>query len=499
MKGERFSNSPFTRNGVFRLVRTLCPKLLLAATTLTVMSSCGDLAGNFRDPSAIRNSKPGSGSSAARFGMAAARGTALGLVRHPGTTARLGATVLWHRPRELFTGNFRAPVKFDFTAEQAPGTDGFEALLDGKKIPGPVSGKITWLVDGKRFFPEFERQIAAARQSIDAQVYIYDNDDVAVRYADLLKKRSDEVSVRVIFDDLGSSTAAASPPETPFPAGFTPPPRMGRYFRDGSSVKSGLMLNPWLVCDHTKLHVFDQKVALMGCMNIGREYYSEWHDLMFRVEGPAVARLQEDYNNTWRRANPFWLFSQFQKKPAVTPPASVAGAVPLRIIRTDPAAGRYEIHQAMLLGIRAARKRVWIEDPYIANDDITESLEDAAKRGVDVRLIYPDKNDSKIMDIANRAFATDLVKAGGKAFAYPGMTHLKVMICDDWACVGSANLDTLSMRINRELNIAVRASVPLNQLIEQVFRPDFAISKPHSELRAPLPVAPLAEAVADQL
>ena len=181
------------------------------------------------------------------------------------------------------------------------------------------------------------------------------------------------------------------------------------------------------------------------------------------------------------------------------PPASVPGAVPLRVLRTDPAVGRYEIRKAMLLGIRAARKRIWIEDPYVSNDDLTEALEDAAKRGVDVRLIYPAKNDSKIMDIANRAFADKLVKAGGKAYAYPRMSHLKVMICDDWACVGSANLDTLSMRINRELNLAFRGSGPLNQLIDQVFRPDFAVSKRHSASDSSSPAAPLAEAVADQL
>ena len=472
-------------------------KVLLLAAALALVPSCGDLTRNYRYPSGLRKPEAGKGMPMMKFGSSLARGTVLSLARRPGSTVRIGGVVLWQRPLQLIAGNVPGARDFRYAPEQAPGGDGFVMLLDEKRLPAPVPGKVTWLVDGKRFFPEFQRQIAAARRSIDAQVYIYDNDDIAVRYADILKKRSAEVDVRVIFDDLGSSTSAALPPETPFPPGFSPPPSMSRYFRDGSDVEVRSMLNPWLVCDHTKLHVFDGQIALMGCMNIGREYYSEWHDLMFRVEGPAVAKLQEDYNHTWRRADPLGFLGVFQKKPVVEPVPPVPGEVPLRILRTDPAAGRYEIRKAMLLGIRAARKRIWIEDPYVAYDDITEALQDAARRGVDVRLVYPGRNDSKIMDLANRAFADKLVKAGGKAYAYPGMTHLKVMICDGWACVGSANLDTLSMRINRELNLCFRDRGLVDGLIRQVFAPDFARAKPHASGRAAL--APIAEAIADQL
>jgi cardiolipin synthase len=431
-----------------------------------------------------------------KFGSSFVRGTALSLLRDPGTTARVAGVVLLQRPRELITGNIPGKREVRYAPEEAPGTDRFEALLDGKRIPAPVHGKITWLVDGKRFFPEFERRIASARSSVDVQAYIFDNDDVAVGIADLLKKRSQEVPVRVVFDDLGSSVASAKKPETPFPAGFTPPARMNFHLESGSNVKVRSMLNPWLVCDHTKLHVFDGKVALMGCMNIGREYSSEWHDLMFRVEGNAVAELQKDFNKTWRRASPLGIFD-FSKKTTPPPVPAVAGQVPLRVLRTDPAVGRYEIYKATLLGIRAARKRIWIEDPYISNDDITEALEDAARRGVDVRVIYPGKNDSKIMDAANRTFADNLVKAGGKAYAYPRMSHLKVILCDDWACVGSANLDTLSMRINRELNLSFNAKEPVNALIREVFAPDFARSTAH--VVSTKARNPIAEAVADQL
>ncbi|MCW1923829.1 phosphatidylserine/phosphatidylglycerophosphate/cardiolipin synthase family protein [Luteolibacter arcticus] len=468
-----------------------------------MVASCSGLAQNYRYPSGLRDEKTATKQddhklSRSALGLKVVGGTALSAARQPVATARVGGMVLWQRPFELLAGGIPGSHKVLPLPPEVPGTPEFEALLDRKRLPAAVPGKLTWLVDGKDYVPELNRQARAARHSIDSQVYIFDNDDAAVAYADILRQRSSEVSVRVVFDELGSMMSWGKPPETPYPGGGQPPRDMSRYLRQGSNVKVRSIPNPWLVCDHTKLHVFDRQVAVMGCANIGREYASEWHDLLFRVEGPAVAKLQQDYNATWRRADPVGLFGAFRRKTAVPPdPREVKGAYPLRIIRTDPAAGRREIQKSMVLAIRAARTRIWIEDPYVSNDDITEALEDAARRGVDVRMIYPSKNDSKIMDIANRAFATKLVKAGGRAYAYPKMTHLKVMICDGWACVGSANLDTLSMRINRELNVAFNDRRAIDALIASVFRPDFAVSSPHRE--SDPASAPLIETIADQL
>ncbi|WP_081885839.1 phosphatidylserine/phosphatidylglycerophosphate/cardiolipin synthase family protein [Haloferula sp. BvORR071] len=474
------------------------PRLLLTGGLLPLLASCSGLVRNYRYQSGLRSEPSKHRMSKTAFVGKVAGGTFTSATRQPLITARLGGVVLWQRPLQLITGMLPDGGKVLPQPPEVPGTPEFEALLDRKHLPAPTEGKITWLVDGKRFFPELAKQAKAARQSIDSQAYIFDNDDIAVGYADLLKRRSQELEVRVTFDELGSANSWGDEPETPYPAGFEPPANMNRYLKDGSRVKVRSMPNPWLICDHTKLHVFDGKVAVTGCSNIGREYYSEWHDLMFRMEGPVVASLQEDYDRTWRRADPAGPFGAFRGGAMQHPaPPSIPGSFPIRIFRTDPAAGRREIQKSMVLAIRAARKRIWIEDPYVSNDDVTEALEAAARRGVDVRLIYPARNDSKIMDIANRAFATKLVKAGGRAYAYPRMSHMKVLICDGWACVGSANLDTLSMRINRELNIAFTHRGAVDSLIAQVFRPDFAVSSPHRD--PPSTSAPLVQAIANQL
>jgi cardiolipin synthase len=307
------------------------------------------------------------------------------------------------------------------------------------------------------------------------------------------------VPVRVLFDDLGTTFSHITPPDTLGPRGFTPPSDMERYLREGSEVEVRRTLNPWLTSDHTKLMVFDERTAVLGGMNIGREYYSEWHDLMVRVEGPVVGSLAREFRRTWRKAGPWGDIALLRSPAILRRPKPSFGGIPLRVLRTDPAEGRQEILDASLLAIRGARERVWIETPYFANDDIALAVESAARRGVDVRVIIPSRGDSKFMETGNLATANGLIHAGAKVFKYPKMTHMKVMLCDDWACVGSANLDTLSLRINRELNLAFSDGSAIRDLERRVFLPDFRKSKRVRIEETEALVNRLSEALADQL
>jgi cardiolipin synthase A/B len=431
--------------------------------------------------------------------MTSFRATAVAALRQPITTTKLGLAMLWHRPTEVLRGNLPVNPSTQIAIAEQPGSPEFEKLLDRHHFPRAESGTLKWLVDGPGFFPELDREIAAARESIYFQVFIFDNDDVAVRYADALKSRADEVKVHVLFDDLGSTFAQSSAPETLGPAGFVPPADIGNYLEKKSKVSARRILDPWLVSDHTKLLVFDERRAILGGMNIGREYYSEWHDLMVKVEGPVVASLTREFNRAWRKAGPWGDFALIRKPASSRPPQAISGGIPLRVFRTDPAEGRHDILDATLLAIRGARERVWIENPYFAHDEIVQATAAAARRGVDVRVILPAKGDSSIMDVGNLATANVLIRAGARVYMYPRMTHLKVMICDDWATVGSANLDTLSMRINRELNLAFSQAAAVDQLDQAIFRPDFRQSRRVSLKETQSAGSILAEVIADQL
>lgn len=464
-----------------------------------VLSSCTTLTRNAVNS---RERMPQANDGATQTGglaLTAFRSTVVATVRQPLTTLKTGAVVFWNRPRELVTGNLPVAPGAALPDPEQPGGAAFEALLDREGFPPAEPGRLTYLPEKEGFFEEFDRQVRKARTSIDIQVYIFDNDDIGVRCADELKRRSDEVAVRILFDDLGTTFAASSPPETLGPPGFVPPADMEKYLREGSSLRVRRTLNPWLVSDHTKLMVFDERVAILGGMNLGREYYSEWHDLMVSVEGPVVSRLADEFDRTWRKSGIWGDFATLKKRGRSPAPEAGKGEVPLRILKTDPAEGRTEVLDAMMLAIRGSRERVWIENPYFASDDIAREVEAAARRGVDVRVILPSRNDSTIMDAGNLGTARGLIEAGAKVYRYPGMSHLKVMICDGWATLGSANLDTLSMRINRELNLGFSDPETVRGLERAVFSPDFRRSDRMKLSDTDSAMAPLAEAVADHL
>lgn len=433
------------------------------------------------------------------FAQVAARATILSAIQQPVTSTRQGMAVLWHRPREIVVGNLPADMMPQPTISETPGSPEFESLLDEKDFPKRDLASLKWFVDGKEFFPELDRQIASAKKLIHAQFYIFDNDDIAVAYADKLRERSEHVSVKIVYDDFGTATSHLSSPKTPAPAGFKPPGDIKKYLTEDSGLEVRRTLNPFLVADHTKLVVIDDRTAFLGGMNVGREYYSEWHDLMVRVEGPIVGRFSRVFERVWRVNSPYGDLGLLTKLPKTIKPKAKGGEIPIRILRTQPGVGRKEIRDATLLAISGAKKRIYIENPYIASDEMILALRSAARRGVDVRVIMPAEGDSAIMDAGNLATARILIEAGARLYRYPRMTHMKVMVCDGWATMGSANLDILSMRINRELNISFSDKTEVDKLIRKVFTPDFAVSRRIRLSETEGTNAAIAEIVADQL
>lgn len=405
------------------------------------------------------------------------RATVVSLIRSPLSTARASVLVAGQRTHALVTGSIALPSAGKLAPDAPPpGSEGFERLLDRLKLPARTTGKISLLVDGSEFFPELHRAYRAACTSIDTQVFIFDNDDTGVACADLLKQRSREIPVRVLIDHLGTQIAHKVQPKTAPPSGFTSPKYMGTYLGSGSKVHVRSTTNPALLCDHTKLHVIDHRVAYVGGMNLGREYQSEWHDLMAKIEGPVVHDLAGVFNAHWNHEDALrnWtLLNTSASRNAAPDVPPVSGAYPLRILRTDLVEGRHEIVTAFRVGVQTARRRVWVHTPYLSEEGMIQDFMDAAARGVDVRIVIPGQGDSDIMQSVNENSASRLVEAGVKVYRYPGMTHMKVVMCDEWAMFGSANCDTLSLKLNRELNLASSARQFVRMIEQRIFKADF--------------------------
>jgi cardiolipin synthase len=237
-------------------------------------------------------------------------------------------------------------------------------------------------------------------------------------------------------------------------------------------------------------------------MNIGREYRSEWHDMMAEVRGPVVELLQEEVDHSWRRASPLgdwrslWPHGD-SDRPRAGAAEPVEGAFDVRLFRTRPF--DFEIQKAIHLGIENARRRVWIENPYFADDTIVRKLIEARRRGVDVRVVLPVDAKSKVLSESNEATATVMLEHGIRVFEYPRMTHVKAALFDGWAFIGSANYDRLSLRVNGEVNIGYSDPSAVRELEQRLFLTDFKSSK---ERKTPPPTkgtAPLSETAADAM
>lgn len=353
----------------------------------------------------------------------------------------------------------------------------WDKYLDAIVSSRRYKGRLDLLIDGDQFFPALLQSVANATRGIDVQVFIFDTDDYGLNIADLLKSRSSFVRVRVLLDSMGSLFAAQVAPSFPLPPGFQRPPSILSYLRQNSRLEARATANPWLTVDHRKCFIIDRREAYIGGMNIGRAYRYDWHDLMVRLTGPIVGRVEKDFRLAWAHAGPLgdfayfwaWLFDRTAPRRNAAP-----GSIDLRPLRT--ATGKTEVLRAQLAAIQHARRYIYIETPYFDDASCLRALAQARQRGVDVRVIFPAHNDSGLMQLNDALVADDMIRAGIRVYAYPGMTHVKAAIYDGWACLGSANFDKMSLRVAQEFDVSFTDPAAVERLDQQLFEKDFARS-----------------------
>ena len=357
-------------------------------------------------------------------------------------------------------------------------------------------GTIEFLIDGKEYFPRMLEAVGEAKESIDIRTYIFDNDDYAVKVADVLKQKSQDVRVRVLVDAFGNMVAAQADAKS-MPKDFQGPLSMEQYMERDSKVKFRSRAIPWMTGDHTKTTIIDKKLAFIGGMNIGREYRYDWHDLMMEVTGPVVDHLQHDTNKAWARASVigdvayFFAFLRGEKKKADD------HGYPVRVLYT--ATHDSQIYRAQLEAIRRSQSYILIENAYFSDDVILYELAKARRRGVDVRVILPEEGNHGPHNASNRVAINKMLKNGIRVYQYPGMSHIKAAIFDGWACVGSANFDKLSFQVNREVNLATSHKPVVDDLLDRLFIPDLARSTEISEMLEVTVQARFLEMVVDEV
>jgi cardiolipin synthase len=219
--------------------------------------------------------------------------------------------------------------------------------------------------------------------------------------------------------------------------------------------------------------------------------------MMMELRGPAVDILNREFRDAWAHAGVTGDFGLFFHK--LKPNRKYADDIgkPLRVLFTRP--GNAEIFRTQRDAIRNAKGYIYIENAYFTDDAMLYELARARKRGVDVRVILPLVGNHGPISRSNILAANAMLEQGIRVYVYPGMSHVKAAIIDGWACLGSANWDKLSFRVNKELNIATSDPALVNELRQRLFETDINMSV---ELTEPFPSRwsdHLVEVVADYL
>jgi cardiolipin synthase A/B len=351
--------------------------------------------------------------------------------------------------------------------------------------PLVIGNQVTLLQDGSDTYRAMLAAILAAKDHINLETYIFDDDDIGKLFAKaLIEKQSQGVQVNVIRDSAGTNT--------------TPNLFFEQLQAAGINVLEFNPINPlvskkdWALNqrDHRKLLIVDGETVFMGGINISsvhsgssfrkpivqrHEGVLAWRDTDIKLQGPVVAEFQKLFIKTWdkQKGSPLAAKNYF-------PQPSNAGKQVVRAIGSSTDDTASVIYVALLSAISTAETSVQLTNAYFVPDiQLLTVLKDAAARGVIVTLILPSQTDSWLALHAGHVHYSELLKAGIRIYHRQGvMLHSKTALIDGvWATVGSTNLDWRSFLHNDELN-AVVLGKEFGDQIQAMFDKDLAASEP---------------------
>lgn len=340
--------------------------------------------------------------------------------------------------------------------------------------PLVAGNRVRLLADGPSTYRAMLHSIAQARRYVHMETYIFDDDAEGSRFAEaLIAARNRGAEVSLMVDAVGT---------------IKTPDALFQRLRDaGVQVAIFNPVNPasgragWSPNqrNHRKVLVVDGKVGYLGGINVSSVYESSpssgsgsggsagkadapaaadaraapWRDTHLRIEGPAVAQLEQVIRAGWESQ------SEEPIKGGDSQVAPPVGATTVRILANQPdRSDGYTVYLTLMSAFESAQEYIHITMAYFVPDPaFIEVLTDAARRGVDVALVLPGFSDSSLVFHAGRSHYTDLLKAGVKIYERrDALLHAKTAVVDGvWSTVGSSNLDWRSFALNYEINAVV--------------------------------------------
>ena len=339
------------------------------------------------------------------------------------------------------------------------------------KMPFTTNNRVELLIDGEATFEAIFAAIAGAKDYVLVQFYIIHEDDLGRRLRDaLLAKAREGVRCYVLFDEVGSGNLSRLKSE--LDAG-------GVAMQPFDTTKGWTNRFQINFRNHRKIVLIDGSLAFVGGHNVGDEYlgknpkFGHWRDTHVEVEGPVVQCIQVSWLEDWQ-----WATDEtpaLNWKPQRAPEANSAALC----LTSGPADDLETATLFFLFAINSARERLWIASPYFVPDEqFISALQLAALRGVDVRILIPDKPDNILVWLSSFSYLQQTMPVGIRWYRYRnGFMHQKVVLVDqDYCAIGTANFDNRSFRLNFEMTMGFADQV-LARKVEAMLEADFVESR----------------------
>lgn len=337
--------------------------------------------------------------------------------------------------------------------------ESLRAILKHKKsLPITAGNETAVYAEGKKAFEAMFESIASAKHHIHIEFYIIRDDVLGKRFQQLLIRKSQEgVKVRLLYDGIGCHRLRKSYLKQLQDGGV----EIGCF----SPILSTFLNKQINYRNHRKIVVVDGQAGFIGGLNIGDEYLGNnseigyWRDTHFRIKGRAVLWIQYTFAVDW-----YFVKRQLLNDPEYYPVMSDKGGEFVQIVKSGPDETILELIFSFIV---SAKKRIYIETPYFVPDPgVLLALKMAAMRGLDVRIIIPAVPDTKLVYWASLSYVQEMLEGGVRFYLYQkGFLHSKVVISDDVACAGSANMDMRSFTGQFEINAVFFDGKVVNRLL----------------------------------
>ncbi|MFT3779697.1 MAG: cardiolipin synthase [Ottowia sp.] len=401
----------------------------------------------------------------------------------------------WHHKAAAMSRQDREALRAEYT-EVPEWARQHAALIErASGLPLSSAREVALLPSGGATLRALLREVERARCHIHLEYYIFEPDQTGTQLLQALTARARAgIKVRLLVDAVGSPRLLSRP---------------HRRLLDDFHAAGGEFavfhptrldrLRPLVnLRTHRKIVVIDGRTGFAGGINVTDDENEEirsdaYRDTHLLLRGGAVRWLQYVFLQDWRYA----------EGPVPAPdedllPQEPPGSLPVQVVASGPDSDTEAIHRAMIDALNFARERAWLATPYfVPTEAALAALTNAALRGVQVKLIVPERSDSRIVTAAARSYYPDLQDAGVLVFEYHGrMFHAKTLVVDErYGMVGSANFDNRSFRLNFEV-AAVVFDPGFNRQLAAMFDADLSHCRLVPETRRTPPHQRLFEAVA---